>query len=171
MRVFLFRVLFVKKFLLGLLLCFCVDAKVSEGGVVQDLQSEIFSEKSKQPEELQKVLEKYFNEGCKIVVNDEEIVLKKEHFDQYSKIGALILPKINKDCKLEILENNLNENLKKNKRSNLRVFLKISEKQKIKLGLVIENQKISEVSCEDVSLNLKQKVMLKGIFNLFQKFR
>ena len=165
----------MKKFVIGLLICFCAGAQVSDVEVVQNLQNEIVSEKSKNAEELQKVLERYFNDGCKVVVNDEEVVLKKERFPQYAKIGAAFVSKIKKDhekdYKFEIPKNILNDNGRNNEKSDgikQSVFLNISEKQRVKIDFVLENKKFSEVSLKDVPLSRGQKLMLRGVFNLLK---
>jgi len=161
-RVFLFG-LFMKKFLLSLLFCSCVSAQVSDVEVIQNLQEEIVSEKSKNSEELQRILEKYFNDGCRVIVNNEEIVLKKEYFPQYAKIGAMFVPK--RYRKLEIPKSVLNENLK-NASGKVSTYLNMLDK--IKIDFALKNEKISEVSCKDVPMNFKQSLMLKGIFNLLR---
>lgn len=156
----------MKKFLLGLLICVYANAQVSDIDLIQKLKRELVSEKSRDSEELQKILEKYFNDGCKIIVNSEEIVLKKERFPQYAKIGAMFIPK--KDHDLEIPKDILDKNLK-NEQKKISTYLKISEKRKIKINFTLNNEKISEINCEDVPLNFKQRLMLKGIFNLLRR--
>jgi hypothetical protein len=155
----------MKKFLLGLLICVCANAQVSDVDMIRNLKSELMSGKSKDSEELQKVLEKYFNDGCKVIVNSEEIVLKRERFPQYAKIGAMFIPK--KDRDLEILKDILDKNLK-NEPKKISTYLKISEKRKININFTLNNEKISEINCKDVPLNFKQRLMLKGIFNLLR---
>ena len=145
------------------MVCFCANAQVSDIGVIQNLKSELVSEKSKDSEELQKILEKYFNDGCKVVVNNEEIILKRECFPQYAKIGAMFVPK--RYRKLEIPGSVLNENLK-NASGKVSTYLNMLDK--IKIDFALKNEKISEVSCKDVPMNFKQSLMLKGIFNLLR---
>ena len=158
----------MKKCLLCLAISFCVNAQVSNISVVQNLQSEIASKKSKNPGELQKVLEKYFNDGCKVVINDDEIVLKKENFKQYAKIGSIFIPK-SRRYKLKFSEKISDKDLKNQlKRTILNAYLKISDNQKIGIDFVLENQKISEINCENIPLSLKQRLTLKGIINLLQ---
>ncbi len=158
----------MKKFLISLLICFCVDAHVSDIGVVQNLCKELASEKSKNSDGLQKVLDKYLNDGCKVTIGNEEVVLAREGFEQYAKIGAVFFTK--KAYKLEFLKDISNENLNKEQRKDtLNVSLKISEKQKIEVVFTLENKKISEVNCKNIQLNLKQQIMLKGIFNLIRR--
>ena len=156
----------MKRFLLSLLVCFCVNAQVSDIDIIQKLKSELVSENSKNSEELQKILEKYFNDGCKVVVDREEIVLKRECFPQYAKIGAMFIPK--KDHKIEIPKNILDENLN-DASGKTSTYLKISEKRKIKIDFALRNEKISEIECKDVPLNFKQRLMLRGIFNLLRE--
>ena len=155
----------MKRFLLSLLVCFCVNAQISDIDIIQKLKSELVSENSKNSEELQKILEKYFNDGCKVVVDREEIVLKRECFPQYTKIGAMFIPK--KAHNLEISKDILDKNLKSEPKR-ISTYLKISEKRKIKIDFALRNEKISEINCKDVPLNFKQRIMLKGIFNLLQ---
>lgn len=155
----------MKKFLLGLLICVCANAQVSDVDVIRKLKSELVSGKSKDSEELRKILEKYFSDGCKIVVNSEEIVLKRERFPQYAKIGAMFIPK--KDHDLEIPKDILDKNLK-NEPKKINTYLKVSEKRKIKVNFTLNNEKISEINCKDVPLSFKQCLMLKGIFNLLR---
>ena len=156
----------MKKFLLCLLVCVYASARVSDVEVVQNLKRELVSEKSRNSEELQKILEKYFNDECKIIVNREEIVLKRECFPQYAKIGAMFIPK--KDHKIEIPKNILDENLN-DASGKTSTYLKISEKRKIKIDFALRNEKISEIECKDVPLNFKQRLMLRGIFNLLRE--
>lgn len=155
----------MKKFLLGLLICVCANAQVSDVDVIWNLKRELMSEKSRDSEELQKILEKYFNDECKIVVDREEIVLRREYFPQYAKIGAMFIPK--KDHSLEISKDILDKNLKSEPKK-ISTYLKISEKRKIKIDFALRNEKISEINCKDVLLNFKQRLILKGIFNLLR---
>lgn len=159
----------MKKFLVCLLFCFYINAQVSDISIVQNLQSEIASKKSKNPEELQKILEKYFNDGCKVVINSDEVVLKKENFKQYAKIGSIFIPK-SRSYKLKFSEKISDKDLKSQlKRTVLNTYLKISDNQKIGIDFVLENQKISEINCENIPLSLKQRLTLKGIINLLQR--
>ena len=155
----------MKKLLLILLVCFSANAQVSDVDVIRNLKSELVSEKSKDSEELQKILEKYFSDSCKVTVDSEEIVLKREHFPQYAKIGAVFVPKKNYD--LEVSKDILDKNLK-NEPKKISTYLKISEKRKIKINFTLNNEKIREINCKDVPLNFKQRLMLKGIFNLLR---
>ena len=156
----------MKKFLLCLLVCVCVNARVSDVEVIRNLKRELVSEKSRDSEEFRKILEKYFNDECKVIVNNEEVVLKKEHFPQYAKIGSMFVPK--KDHKIEIPKNILDENLN-DASGKTSTYLNISEKRKIKIDFALRNEKISEIECKDVPLNFKQRLMLRGIFNLLRE--
>lgn len=164
----------MKKFLLGLLFCFCVSAQVSDVEVLRNLQNEIISENSKSSEDLQKILERYFNDGCKVTVNKEEIILKKDLFSQYANIGSVFLSKMKKDCELEFPKNDLSDDSKNdkkgdsNKKLGLGVFLNISKKQRVKIDFILKDEKLSEVTLKDVPLNRSQSLMLRGIFNLLK---
>ncbi|MBO4405312.1 MAG: hypothetical protein J5821_01120 [Alphaproteobacteria bacterium] len=163
----------MKKFLVGLLFCSLAEAQVSEVEVVTNLKDEIVSESSKNAKELQKILERYFNDGCKVVVNNEEMVLKKDRFSQYASVGAAFLPNIKKDYEFEFPKKDLSDDGKSDveddgKRSELSAFLNISKKQRIKINFVLENEKLSEVVLKDVPLNRGQNLILRGIFNLLK---
>ena len=157
----------MKKCLLCLAISFCVSAQVSGIDIIQNLQKGMISGKSKTSEELREILEKYFNDKCRVVVNSEEITLNKNHFSRYAGIVAAVFPKIKGDCKLEVLKNVLNENLT-NESKKINTSVKVSEKKEVKIDFVLKDKKISEINCKDVPLNLKKKLVLKGIFNLLK---
>ena len=156
----------MKEFLFCLLICFSANAQVSDVNVIQNLKNEVISDKSKTSEELQEILEKYFNDKCKIVVNNEEITLNKNHFGRYAGIAAAVFPKIKGNYKLEVLKDVSNKDLSNKKTS---TSVKLSEKQEVKIDFALENEKLSEVNCKDVPLTLKQRLMLKGVLNLLRK--
>ena len=159
----------MKEFLFCLLICFSANAQVSDIDIVQNLKNEVISDKSKTSEELRKILEKYFNDKCKVVINSEEIILNKNHFGRYAGIVAAVFPKIKGNYKLEVLKNVSDEDLSnKLKMSHINTSVKLSEKQSIKIDFVLEKEKLSEVRCKDVPLTLKQRLILKGVFNLLR---
>ncbi len=156
-----------------MLICSLAEAQISDVDIVNSLKNEIDSESSKNAEEFLNIFEKYFNDGCKITINDEKIILKKDRFSQYANIVAAFFPKIKKGYKFEIPKSILNDDGKNNKKSDdkkskLSAFLNISEKQRIKIDFVLENKKFSEVILKDVPLSRGQSLMLRGILNLLK---
>lgn len=157
----------MKKCLLYLAISFCVNTQAFCIDIIRNLHKRVISDQSKTSEKLREILEKYFNDKCKVVVNSEEITLNKNHFSRYAGIVATVFPKIEENYKLEVLKNVLNEDLT-NESKQINTSVKVSEKKEVKIGFVLKNKKISEINCENVPLNLKKKLVLKGIFNLLK---
>ena len=155
----------MKKFLVSLAFFSLAEAQIPEIEVVNSLKKEIVEDNPKSPEESQKILTKYFNDGCRIKVNDEKIILKQERFSQYASIAAAFFPKIKKNFELKI-----SKDISKSDdgKVELNASLDISKNQKTKIDFVLENKKFSEIICKDVPLSKGQRFMLRGVFNLLK---
>ncbi len=158
----------MKKFLFCLFICFGANAQVSDVDVIRNLRNEVISDKSKTSQGLREILEKYFNDKCKVAINSEEISLNRDHFSRYAGIVAAVFPKIKGDYKLEVLKNVSNKDLTNKLLKKINTSVKISDEQKIKIDFILKDKKISEINCKDIPLNLKKKLILKGVFNLLK---
>lgn len=135
---------------------------ISALNVVHNFKKQLFSYEGKNSKKLKSILDLYISDGCKININDNNLILKEKYFQNYASIGALFYPKINRKVKFRVIEE------KKIGEDNFFVsgyFLSPLEK-KVNVEFLVKNRKISKIQCKNLELNHSQKLALSLIFNL-----
>lgn len=152
--------IFMKYFLL--IFIFVFSNQIWSQDIVINFGKEI---KTAQTAEIYKnFLDKYFNDKCKIKINETEIILKEKNFQNYANVAAKFAPKIDKDFDIKIKdEKELDDN-----EIFVESFVKISEQKILNVNCVIKNQKFSEIIFENLQLSLRQKLTLSLIVNLLR---
>lgn len=159
----------MKKILLGLFLALSLNAQVadvSEINIVHNLKEDLVAGESKSSEAILAILEKYFADGCEIVVNKKGLVLKKKHFNRYASSFAMFYPKEKIDCEMKIKEAVPVQDGVDNIVC-VKATVSLPKKQQtINVDFTFKDQKLIKAVSDDVPLSVNQRLMLVGLFNL-----